>query len=159
MPPKRKRHSRWGRGRPHGSKPVFCFKDGGAARRDAGTKAFEVLLLVWASCKKLTAKDFCIICGYMQQCGVPGGRWSTYALRPGLSSGRYKKEMNKHLPTGGPFYTARMPASLGKAAHEHSRLVPFRQIFASVAAEVNAPPEIREALEHGEWDDPNSVMS
>eukprot|EP00959_Pyramimonas_sp_CCMP1952_P336980 7056697-Pyramimonas_sp.AAC.1 len=101
---------------------------------------------------------FCCSCGH-PQCGVPGGRWSTYALRPGLSSGRYKKEMNKHLPQGGPFYLARVPASLSKAAHEHSRLVPFRQVFASVASEVNASAEIREALEHGEWDDPNSVMS
>eukprot|EP00959_Pyramimonas_sp_CCMP1952_P082340 1720393-Pyramimonas_sp.AAC.1 len=44
----------------------------GADLRLAGTKAFEILLTVWASCKKLTAKDFCIICGYLAKCNTPG---------------------------------------------------------------------------------------
>ena len=131
----------------------------GAEEREAGSKAFEILLTVWASCKKLSAKDFCTVCGYLAKCQVPGGRWSTFGLPPDLDSGRYKKEMDKHLPGGGPFYVARVPAFLSKTSHQNSKSVLFRQVFDSIVSEVEASPDLQEALRHGELYDYDSIMS
>eukprot|EP00959_Pyramimonas_sp_CCMP1952_P182927 3825173-Pyramimonas_sp.AAC.1 len=67
--------------------------------------------------------------------------------------------MDKHLPDGGPFYFARVPAFSSKAAHKHSKDILFRQVCDSIASEVKESADLQEALRCGCEDDLDSVMA
>ena len=131
-------------------------RDGGRSRR-AGSKAFDLLLALYGSCKRMSAKDFCILCHHMTECGMVGGQWSTFALPPGKQSGKYKAKVDRNLPCAGPFYMASIASTVRNRAHVHQRQVTFRQVFRTIADEVRKSDDIRDILENGPMDDDDSV--
>eukprot|EP00959_Pyramimonas_sp_CCMP1952_P116021 2425451-Pyramimonas_sp.AAC.1 len=65
--------------------------------------AFDILLELYGSCKKLSAQDFCILCFHLGRCDV--------AMPPNKQTGNYKQRLDKHLPGPGPLYSAALPAT------------------------------------------------
>eukprot|EP00959_Pyramimonas_sp_CCMP1952_P152636 3193737-Pyramimonas_sp.AAC.1 len=54
-------------------RPQLAFGKDGARKRAAGSAAFDLLLALYGSCKKVYATDFCALCHYLKCCGVTGG--------------------------------------------------------------------------------------
>ncbi len=67
---------------------VSLLAQGVSQRRDGGAKLmtlFKTLLAVG----KISHTDFCLACFYADKAGCIGGDFQTYALGPGLQSGKY----------------------------------------------------------------------
>ena len=137
----------------------YVFGKDGARKRAAGSAAFDMLLALYGSCKKVSSKDFCVLCFYLRTCGIAGGQWGTFAMSPDKQSGKYKQRMDKHLPGPGPLYTAKLPATVRRKAHVRSMNFVFREVFRTVSDELNSSPDTQAVLADGPCDDPNSVLS
>jgi hypothetical protein len=107
----------------------------------------------------MSAQDFTVLCHCFDVCEVPGGSWSAYAMKPGPSSGNYKKFLDSRPPGCGPFYYADIPGTNRKDNNQQTICIPFRKIYRTIASEVKNSEYIQEALRDGEHDLPNSVMS
>jgi hypothetical protein len=147
-----------GKGRAPKQRP-YVFDQYGARKRAAGAKAFDMLLGIYASCKKLSAKDFCILAHYLNDSGMVGAPWARFSRPPGLQSGKYKRHLDKHIPEGGPFYTARLATTNRKTSHQTSRPIIFRQVFRTIHAEVTGRGDILQKLQDPDFDDVNCVLS
>jgi hypothetical protein len=140
-------------------KHVYVFGRDAARKRASGAMAFDILLELYGSCKKLSAKDFCILCFHLSRCDVAGGQWRTFAMPPNKQTGKYKQRLDKHLPGPGPLYSATLPATVRKKAHLRSRDIVFRQVYRTISDEVKSSSSVQAVLEQGPCDDPDSVLS
>ena len=140
-------------------KVTFVRDADGAAKRVAGSKAFDTLLAIYGSGKRMSAQDLCVICHYLSQCGVQGGRWREFAKAPGECTGNYKKLVDNRLPLEGSLYYADMPVTVKRQVHVTRKRLPFREVFRTIAKEVAEDDEIKQALKEGRTDDSDSVMS
>ena len=97
------------------------------ARRGMGALLFKHCLGLLAM-KKITAKDFSILCWYADGAGVPGANWDTYMLNPESQTGKFAQKVWSNFPAAKHLMSLRVPAMRRMKAERSSQVIHVRKI-------------------------------
>ena len=133
---------------------------GNAARaRIAGSKAFDIILGLFATKKPLSAKDFCRLCRCMAEIGAPGADWKDWGGGSNLDESSAKRYLDARLPGSGPYYKAMIPCGITDSPFQKSREICFNQVWETMAQEVAESAHMQELMRDGATNNFSSPMS
>jgi hypothetical protein len=104
---------------------------------------FKTLLAVG----KISHTDFCLACFYADKAGCIGGDFQTYALGPGLQSGKYSAMLSKFNKIPNLYETVRVPTRPTSKHQAHDTDVNMLLVHESLCEEVRLNPDIMQLNE------------
>ena len=91
-------------------------------RRAEGQLLLNKLIGLYASGRRMTAKDFCIRWWHALKAETPGGDFDVYAKAPGdASQGHYQRHLDSVLPPPANLYTFRVPGVYNRRSGRQQR--------------------------------------
>ena len=119
--------------------------------RQAGSDLYKHLVSLYAVCK-LSAKDLCIACHYAAEAEVPGGDFSSIALRPDQgSTGNYQRHLDPLLPNPGAMYFVECPVTLRGSDSRDVQSIACLPPHEALAKELRADPSWLEQARAAQW--------